>query len=182
MATVKKLNSSYTIDTTDVYLTGNLHVKGVYDTTTVTNTNVEDRDITLNAGETAAGVGGASPVDAHLYIDRGTLGNAAIRWNETSDSWEISSNIDVGYSALTGGGISEVVQDTSPQLGGNLETNSFNIQFNAPTYLPTGVTGKVNLYSGSVSGGQSGLYVVNEVVANQELITKTRAFGLSLIL
>jgi hypothetical protein len=33
MAAVKKLNTTYTLDTTDVYLTGNLHVLGVYDTT-----------------------------------------------------------------------------------------------------------------------------------------------------
>ena len=182
MASVKKLNSTYTIDTTDVYLTGNLHVAGVYDTSTLTNTRIEDRDLTLNAGETGAGVGGASPQNAHIFVARGTLSNAAIRWNETLDTWEISSNISAGYSSLLGGGITDIVQDLTPQLGGNLETNSFNIQFNAPTYVPVGTAGNVNLFGGSVGGGQTGLYIVNQTVASQELITKTRSFGYSLIL
>ena len=183
MATVKRLNSSYTLDTTDVYLTGNLHVAGLYDTTTLTNTSIQDRDITLNAGETGAGVGGASPQNAHIYVARGTLGNAAIRWNETSDSWEISTNISAGYSTLSGGGITAVVQDTDPRLGGNLHTNSYYVSFNTPTVTPpTAETGNVLLYGGSANGGQTGLYVVNQSVSNQELITKTRSFGFSLIL
>ncbi len=45
MAAYKKLNSDYTLDTPDVYLTGNLHVAGIYETTTVVDLQVEDRNI-----------------------------------------------------------------------------------------------------------------------------------------
>ena len=194
MITNKRINSNLRITTTntggnitlatpDVYIIGNIHVEGDYDTINVTNTNVKDRDLTLNASETGAGVGGASPENAHIYIDRGTLGDAAIRWNESLDSWQISSNISQGFSTLSGGGITAVVEDSSPRLGGNLRTNSFHISLNTPLVTPPQVeSGNVLLYAGTINAGQSGLYIVNESQSNQELITKTRAFGFSLIL
>jgi hypothetical protein len=179
MATVKRLNSTYTIDTTDVYITGNLHVTGVYDTQLITTTITRDANLALNVGNTA-------PVTSGLYIDRfnsGTGPNVAIRWNESYSKWEITNDGSTYSNVLTtAGGLSAVVDDTSPELGGNLLTNSFNIQFNAPTYVPTGTTGNVNLFGGNVGGGMTGLYVVNQTVASQELITKTRAFGYSLLL
>lgn len=181
--TTTNTGGNITLDTSDLYVLGNIHVEGDFDTISVTNTDIRDRDLTLNAGETGAGVGGASPTNAHIYIDRGTLGDAAIRWNETSDTWEISSNITSGYSTLTGGGITEIVQDTNPRLGGNLHTNNFHISLNTPTITPPTVeSGNVLLYAGNVNAGQSGLYIVNQSVSNQELVTKTRAFGFSLIL
>jgi hypothetical protein len=194
MITNKRVNSNLRITTTntggnitlatpDVYILGNIHVEGDYDTINVTNTDVKDRDLTLNAGETGAGVGGASPENAHIYIDRGTLGDAAIRWNESLDIWQISSNVDAGFGTLSSGGITAVVEDSSPRLGGNLRTNSFHISLNTPLVTPPQVeSGNVLLYAGTINAGQSGLYIVNEAQSNQELITKTRAFGFSLIL
>lgn len=194
MITNKRINSNLRITTTnsggnitlatsDVYILGNIHVDGDYDTINVTNTNIKDRDLTLNAGETAAGVGGASPENSHIYIDRGALSDAAIRWNESLDIWQISNNVAAGYGTLTGGGITAVIEDAVPRLGGNLRTNSFHISLNTPTITPpTAEAGNVLLYAGTVSAGQSGLYIVNATQANQELITKTRAFGFSLIL
>ena len=39
----------------------------------------------------------------------------------------MDANGDVGWEAAAAGGISDVVSDTSPQLGGDLDTNSFEI-------------------------------------------------------
>jgi hypothetical protein len=184
MAAVKKLNTTYTIDTTDVYLTGNLHVIGVYDTTNVTNTNVEDKDIALNVGESGAGVGGGSGTSS-IIVDRGSLANVALRWNESTDAWQLTTDGSTYANILTGtgSGLTSIVQDTSPRLGGNLETNGFHINFQTPTITPTTTgIGNTLVYAGTVGGGGSGLYIVNGSSSGQELVTKTQAIVFSLIL
>lgn len=188
MAAVKKLNTNYTIDTSDVFITGNLNVAGVYNTTTVTNTNVQDRDITLNVGEELWGVGGnASPTTSGLNIDRGLQANVAIRWNESTDVWELTTDGSSYSTILTsggGGGLTEIVQDTTPQLGGNLETNGFYVQFDQDMPVPSTVSGKTLLIGNVVAGGGSGLYAMSNETPNlaDELVTKTKAIVFSLIL
>ena len=85
MATHKKLNSEYYIETTDVYITGNLHVRGAYDTTEVVDSTITDRNIYLNAGEpiTNAGVNNGTGTSG-IVVERGSLDNVAIRWDEFS--------------------------------------------------------------------------------------------------
>jgi len=186
MATVKKLNTEYTLDTTDVYVTGNLHVAGVYDTTTVTNTNIQDKDITLNVGESGWGVGGnASPSTAGLQVDRGLQANVGIRWNETSDVWELTADGSTYNTILTAGGgsgLTAVVDDTSPQLGGNLLTQGFTLQLEHSVDTQTGfVSNLVEIHSATVGSGGSGLFVTNESVIGQELVTLNKAIVTSII-
>jgi hypothetical protein len=187
MAAVKKLNTTYTLDTTDVYLTGNLHVLGVYDTTNVTNTNVEDKDITLNVGESGWGVGGnAAPGQSSIIVDRGLQANVSIRWNEIYDNWELTTN-GAAFSNIatsSSSGITAVVQDTSPRLGGNLVTNGFNVQFQSllTANPPTAISGNIVLYADTVGSAGSGLFVVNSGTASDELVTKSKAIVFSIIL
>jgi hypothetical protein len=194
MAAVKKLNTTYTLDTTDVYISGNLHVTGftnvtIYDTNTisVTNTDVADRTIALNVGETAWGVGGnAAPGQSGIIVDRGLQANVAIRWNEIYDNWELTTN-GSGYSNIatsSSSGITAVVQDTSPRLGGNLITNGFNLQFQPllTANPPTAVSGNAILYADTVGSAGSGLFVVNSGTASDELVTKSKAIVFSIIL
>ena len=187
MAAVKRFNTTYTLDTTDVYLTGNLHVLGVYDTTNVTNTNVEDKDITLNVGEAGWGVGGnAAPGQSSIIVDRGLQANVSIRWNEIYDNWELTTNgaafSNIATSSMSG--ITAVVQDTSPRLGGNLITNGFNVQLQSllTANPPTAVASNVILYSDTVGSAGSGLFVVNSGTASDELVTKSKAIVFSIIL
>ena len=49
--------------------------------------NVSDSKIVLNAGTV-----GAPTVDGTIVIDRGTSASVAIRWNETDDRWEATSD------------------------------------------------------------------------------------------
>jgi hypothetical protein len=184
MAAVKKLNTTYTLDTTDVYVTGNLHVSGVYDTTTVTNTNVQDKDITLNVGEAGWGVGGnAAPGQSGISVDRGLQANVALRWNEIYDNWELTTN-GAGYSNIATTSSIKIVNDTAPYLGGNLVTNGFNLQFQTllTANPPTAVGSNVVLYSTTVGSAGSGLYVVNSGTASDELVTKSKAIVFSIIL
>lgn len=196
MATVKRLNDSYTIDTADVYITGNLRVTGVYDTVNVTDTRILDKNLYLNSGETGAGVGGDG--FSGLIVERGSSANVVLRWNESIDKWQLTTdgtsyaNIVATTSAT---GNTALVDDPNPTLSANLNTNqqtifsnianvefAGNIQVNYTTATPTAVPNTVILYTGVPNAGQTGLYVVNGNVANQELITKTRSIGFSLLL
>jgi hypothetical protein len=193
MAAVKKLNTTYTLDTTDVYISGNLHVTGftnvtIYDTNTisVTNTNVADRTIALNVGETGWGVGGnAAPGQSGIIVDRGLQANVALRWNEIYDNWELTTDgTTYGNISTTTGGLTAVVEDTSPRLGGNLITNGFNIQFQTlrTANPPTAVSGNAILYADAVGSAGSGFFVVNSETASDELVTKSKAIVFSIIL
>lgn len=211
MATVKKFNSTYTLDGSDVYVTGNLVVQGNTTSISTTNTDIKDRIITLNSGETLNGIGGnIAPLDVSGFEwDRGTnpLGPAYLFFKEITDTFVISVDggatwqqilttpVDVGNVAGTV--LTEIVQDTSPQLGANLDVQSFsiftgnaatnitfagNLQLNNTAVAPTVVANATVVYADTPAAGTSGVYVVNGSAANEELVTKRRAFGFSLIL
>lgn len=194
MSTIKRLNTPYTIQTTEVVIDGNLTVLGTQTTVHSTDTEISDNIFALNAGEIGAGV---TAVTSGIEIDRGSLANVALVWNETFDKWRATvDGVTYANIVLAGDtGVFSLIDDLSPTLGGNLNTNGYtiysnignvkfngNIQLNDTLVTPTAVTGSTVLYAATPTGGASGVYVVNNTTANHELITKTRAFGLSLIL
>lgn len=195
MATVKKLNTTYTLDTTDVIITGNLTVQGTQTLVESTDTIIKDRIIVLNSGETGAGV---TLESAGIEIDRGTSADVSIRWYEPYGEWQLTKNGTTfsNIAAFTGAtGITAVSEDHNPALGGNLNTGSFyitsttnnvriggNLELVNQTVSPSAVTGATVVYAATPGAGTSGVYVVNGSAANQELVTKARAFGFSLIL
>lgn len=209
MAAVKKFNSNLIVQSTgisanitldaetvyldavDAYITGNLHVSGVYDTTTVTNTNIQDKDIALNVGETGWGVGGnASPGTSGLIVDRGLQANVALRWNEITDVWELTTDGST-YSNIqtTSTGLTAVVDDTSPELGGNLVNNGYFLKFDDATISPPNASGTTIFtvgssifYADTIGSAGSGLYVEHPAVAAQELVTKAKAIVFAIIL
>jgi hypothetical protein len=97
MAVVKSLNDSYTITnkvtaganitlaTGTVIIDGNLYVQG----TSQTDLNVKDNIITVNYGETGPGV---TLNTAGLNVDRGSLANVAILWNESLGKWTLTND------------------------------------------------------------------------------------------
>ena len=79
---------------TNPTISGNLIVSGdltVSGTTTTVNTetiNLADNIITLNSNYT-----GSSPSEnGGIEIERGTVDNVSIRWNETNDIWELTED------------------------------------------------------------------------------------------
>lgn len=198
MATVKKLNTSYTIDTTDVVITGNLTVQGTQASVETTNTVITDKVITLNKGETGSGVGPAGTGEAGIEINRGSLTTVKFVWNEPLDTWQLSNAL--GYSAnvltSTSGStaLTAIIQDLTPELGGNLNTGVYtivggsgSIKFDGNLQLshqprPTTFTANtVTLYAQSPEIGGTGLFVYNNTSQNEELITKNRAIIYSII-
>jgi hypothetical protein len=193
MAAVKKLNTSYTIDTTDVIITGNLTVQGSQTAIQTTNTTLKDNIIVLNDGEVGAGV---TLGTAGIAVARGSLANVALRWNEAVDKWQVT-NDGTTYANLVASstGLTAIIEDTAPALGGNLNTNSYtlssnvgnlkfngNIQINNTAVVPTAITGATVVYAATPNSGASGVFVVNGEAVNEELITKKRAFAFSILL
>ena len=84
--TIDSAGGTVTIDD-NLTVTGNLTVSG---TTTSINTEtltVDDNTIVLNNNAT-----GAPSANAGIEVERGSSTNVELRWNETSDKWEITEN------------------------------------------------------------------------------------------
>ena len=143
-----------------------------------------------------------------IVIARGTApgGNVQLQWNEGLKTWQVSG-VTAGspgdgtkYTniAVSSTGLTAVVDDVAPVLGGNLNVNGKTIYANvaAGTYVtlqgalelkaanvtPTAATGSTVFYAADTGAGQAGVFVVNPSSANEELVTKRRAFGFSLFL
>lgn len=121
MTAVKSLNDDYiitnkikpsaniTLATNTVFIQGNLYVGGNATAVTKTDLNITDNIITINAGETGPGV---TLNTAGLNVDRGSLANVAILWNETQGTWTLT-NDGTTYEAIQTGSATAV---TSPQV------------------------------------------------------------------
>lgn len=209
MAIYKNLNSDYviktpldtgsniTLSTDTVIIPGNLSVLGTTLSITTINTEIKDKIIALNVGESGAGVGGGTGT-AGIEIDRGSLANVQLRWDEQVAKWQLTSDGSVYANIITSTtgstALTAVVEDTAPVLGGNLNVNGFtigantnvilsgNLQLNNTVVMPTAVNGAAVLYASAPNSGAAGLYVVNQTSTNEELITRRRAFGFSLLL
>jgi len=79
-------------------VTGDLTVSGT--TTTINTETIElaDNIIVLNSNET-----GTPSQNAGIEVERGTSTNVALRWNETDDAWELTSDGTNYYNISTEG-------------------------------------------------------------------------------
>jgi hypothetical protein len=120
MAAIKSLNTDYiitnkinssaniTLSTNTVYVDGNLVVGGNTTSVTKTDLSISDNIITVNTGEVGAGV---TLNTAGLAVDRGSLANVSIVWNETLDVWTLT-NDGTTFQAISVGatsGVSSIV-------------------------------------------------------------------------
>ena len=213
MSSQKRINGNYTIEAlgagtqigltaASVLVTGNLVVTGSYDTQTVTNTEVLDKDMTLNAGESGAGITGGT---AGITVERGSLTNARLLYDEATDLWKI----DQGSGSLVPivqsvSGLTEVIDDTTPQLSGALDVNGQSIIsasngditiapngtgvtiINSAITLseesdPTGAANVTKVYAKEAASGGTGLWVVTDTVGPEELVSKSKAIVYGII-
>jgi hypothetical protein len=141
---------------------------------TKTDTEITDNTILLNKGETGAGV---TSVFSGIEIDRGSLNDVGIRYNENIDSWQLT-NDGITYANITSGSVSaigNVFQDPEPRLGGNLDITT-------RTLFDT--VANVEIQANAAGMGGTGIYThaVNLPGPGDELITKNRALVYSIIL
>jgi len=199
--------SNITLDTDHLFVTGNLTVRGNITAISSNTQVITDNIITLNAGETGNGVSTLGTTSG-IEIARGTApgGNVQLRWDETTKVWQISG-VTPGspgdgsqYTTLSTSstGLTAVVDDTAPVLGANLNVNGKTLYANVAATSYINVQGALNMkyanvtYTAASGGivvnaaeegaGQTGVYVTGDASTNEELVTKRRAFGFSLLL
>lgn len=186
MSTTKRINGDYTltnkgaglttganvtISTNYLFIDGNLQVGGNSISVNHSELNITDNLITLNKGETGAGV---TLGYAGIYVDRGTQANVAVEWNESTHQWTITNDGTTFYSIATvGSTLANVYADTAPRI-------SANLNITGKTLFDT--TANVSFYASTANSGGSGVYANNSNYTGQELITKNRAIFYSLIL
>ncbi len=191
------INGDFTID-------GNLIVLGDTSTVSSTDTSITDNIIVLNSGETGPGV---SALTAGIDIDRGTADDVSIRYNDTADRWEATDDGTTYYPLDASIAAFNVVDDLTPELGGDLDVGTFKILTTVadtsirlvatgtgsvkiyPTLklqelvaeLPiSSQAGQNKIYAAPPGEGGTGLYVVNTTTAD-ELISKSKALVYSII-
>ena len=214
MTTHKRINGNYDIVTLGVddevsitssalTVTGNLTVQGTTTTVNSTDLDIKDRVVVLNKGETGAGVTGTY---AGLEVDRGTLQEAKLVYDDSQDQWVLDQGDGVLIPIVrSGSGFTDLIDDKSPQLGGDLDVNGFRIISvndgnivlapdgtgmlqidNAAVRLeneasdPAGEAGYTTIYSKQPGPGGSGLYAVTDTTSD-ELVSKTKAIIYSII-
>lgn len=187
--------ANITLSTHTVFIKGNLLVGGNATSVTKTDIEISDNKIVLNKGEIGAGV---TLGEAGIEVDRGSLANVSLRWNETFDTWQITTNGTLYGNILTSTGSAGVtiITDTAPQLGGNLDvlarnifsSNTANVRFDDnvaiqyTTVTPTTFPGYNVIFANTPGTGGSGLHVTNTTNQNQELATQRRNVVYSLVL
>ena len=212
MANTERITGDLTLDPTgninlnsNTIVTGNFTVTGTTTTITTTNTALKDRVIELNDGETGAGVTGRY---AGLLVDRGSTANAQFVFDENDDKWKISTDGGSSYSNLmvvSTTGVTEVVDDASPQLGGDLDVNNKNIvsstsnqdiqlipngtgrvtvasalKLNDLGSAPSSTVGATLLYADTAGAGGTGVKFVDGTTSG-ELVSKRKAVVYGLI-
>ena len=209
MATYKNTSGDYTITANNgdgtITLNGDVTITGTSTSVDETNLTIEDKLITLNDGETGAGISGTGT--SGIEVERGTATNARLVFDESDDTWKV----DTGSGSLTalmlgsGTGLTDIVDDTTPQLGGNLDVNGNSIssvsnnnvviapngtgmlRIDAEVELeiqasdPTAQAGYQHLYGKAVGNGGSGVFFQNPDGTVDELVSKTKAMVFGLI-
>ena len=212
MSKTQRVTGNLTVDPTedfiilaDTQITGNLTVTGTETVISTTNSTIKDRQIVLNQGEAGAGVTGRY---AGIEVDRGSVDNTWLVFDENDDKWKISIDDGGSFSSVlvvSSSGLTTVIDDTSPELGGDLDTNGFNIvstvsnenieiipngtgtlsiqsavKLTDQASPPTQVAGSTLVYSAAQTGGGTGIYFVDGTVTG-EVVSRKKAVLYGLI-
>lgn len=137
MAETKRVSDRYTISAPTVVISGNLTVTGGSTIVSSSDAHIADNMITLNDGEVGAGVVTLGTT-AGIMVDRGSLPDVGIRWNEATDRWQLtldgSNWLDVVAGSLAvPGSTNQIVYNNSGAFAAeagfeyNQSTNTFSI-------------------------------------------------------
>ena len=192
MSLTKRINGDYlitnkasgnvTISTSTLYVDGNLIVGGNSTSVSRTDTYVTDNILTLNKGESGAGV---TSVYSGIEVDRGSLANVQVRWNETVKSWQINTDrfgnvfANIATSSSSGGlvltsNLDMLNYSIYSSTNGNVSFDD-NVAIKNTTVGPAAYVGYNILSAQTPNGGGSGLYITNTSYTNQELITRIKS-------
>jgi len=169
--------------TGDVTVKGDLTVDGLTTTINTQTLEVADNIVVLNSNVSAS-----PTIDAGIEINRGTENNVSLRWNETTDSWEITEdgstykNIAVGQDVETSSSVTFV--HVSSELSGNVTGNVTGDLFGNADTATSLETARIIELSGDVSGsasfdGTSNIDIFTTV--NTSSVAITELFGVDII-
>lgn len=180
MPSKKIVSDYYTIKSPTIEIQGNLIVTGTETKLESIESTVNDRVITLNKlpdDTTQAGVLGGDSTSG-IEIDRGILTTAYLKFRESDGSWILDNGDGVPRFLLTsvgsslGSGLTAVVEDIAPELGGNLSLAGNSLRDN---------DANVEIKFDTVAGGGTGIFVTNDSSIGKELVTKRKSFIYALI-
>jgi len=140
----------------DVTITGNLVVNGTRTFVNTTTLDVGDNVITLNAD-----LGAVSPTeDAGIEINRGTSANVTFKWNESSDTWQLTNDGTNFYNVATNNDVNTAytnatafAANASNISSGTLDTARLPATANVTTAINVGAN--VNVSTSGISVGNS---------------------------
>jgi len=134
---------------------GNLTVSGTATAINTTQTTINDNIITLNNDVT-----GTPSENAGIEVERGDAANVALRWNESTDAWQVTTDGSSYSDIVTSGAIHDAVTIDN-QGTGLLTLSSQAITVNDVMVKNSGdtMTGTLTLSGTSGSGGTTALSV-----------------------
>lgn len=148
----------------NVTIGGDLYVNGTTTTINTTNMDVEDNIITLNNGETGAGVSEGS---AGISIDRGSLNPARLIFDEIEDRWKIDTGTGVLY---------EIWHEDNDGSGSGLDADYLDGYDSSDFALVTDLSNYVakagDTMSGNLSMGSNYITDLHDPVNAQDAATK----------
>lgn len=131
---------------------GNLTVQGTTTSVNSTNTEIADNTITLNQGESGAGISSGT---SGIEVDRGSLDPASWKYSELTNSWE--ARLGTNLTAIS-----------SSQIGVG------NVNITANTISTTDTNGNLNLQP---NGSGQVLYNNKHVATHDDAIAYAIVFG-----
>lgn len=117
----------------DLTVTGDLTVNGTVTSVNTETVNIADNMVLLNSNVT-----GSPTENAGIEIERGTSANVQLRWNETTDKWQITEdgstyvNIALTGDSISSSQITDFTEATQDVVGGMTSSgsNSLTVSYN----------------------------------------------------
>mgnify|MGYP006283938579 CR=1 FL=1 len=116
----------------DLTVTGDLTVNGTVTTVNSETVNIADNMILLNSNVT-----GSPTENAGIEVERGTSTNVQLRWNETTDKWQVTEdgtnyvNIALSGDSITTSQITDFTEASQDVVGGMVSgSNSLSVSYN----------------------------------------------------
>ena len=166
------------VQTGKTVVTGDLEVQGTTQTIQSINTTIADNILTLNSGETGAGISASNNYQAGIEVDRGSESNA--KWIfDDNFSYQIGSTSGSGvWRALIGNSTEGYISTKGIASGGTLYVQTGNGVISVTN--SNNYEEKVFTYSGgSISDGGSGVIIDDDVIPNTKAVADYVAYYLA---
>lgn len=133
------LGTADNVEFEDVIVDGNLTVNGTTTTVNSETLTVDDNIIVLNNN-----AAGTPTENAGIEVERGTSDNVSLRWNETTDTWQVTvdgTNYSDLLTSATVGGVTSVSGGTGVDVSSSTGAVTFTIDLSELTDMTQTMVG-----------------------------------------